>query len=512
MNPITREDPLWEDSRVPHSCQARSRQTCLWKVMISLTKTFYCKDTENELKSDHNKTWKPTSRQWWSDWIPENKRQSPETFLVLSSLVWRKVEEQHGRRRRRKEKISILNWPVRNNSWSPSSSRSFRTQSYWSFITGQCHYSGRFLSTFIMSDVQSTYIPSSIQDWYRLEDEIDHDRTGKPLFALKKERPTHVFLVTTRTSMWKTTNHDRTGKPVVCRDTGHEHSIVNEVDIDFRIPGLPHSVVKQAGYLVRELVKNIENHLTDNLFNEIYNKTVPCNPFSEKSKKMIQDVGNVQLFELFETDPRTQRKECLLHWSLGIINCTCGHLLKESEANRGAIQCTLDLLSIPNYVIKKGRPHGHRCGNTTAQRDQDVAHNLWKRCIKRHFQGIHHRFVTDPEFRAISTLEHDRDEEVCIKMDELAQKDFRHHMTFDTEGICRFLSIIPDSTRRCPHCTTHTKNLENDNSGQCHSGSTNTGTNRRVLPPVGGNGTIPGGAHNNSFESPHMSLTCKATL
>ena len=53
---------------------------------------------------------------------------------------------------------------------------------------------------------------------------------------------------------------------------------------------------------------------------------------------------------------------------------------------------------------------------------------LRKRCIKRHFQGIHRRFVNDPEFRA-SQLEHDRDEEVSIKMDELAQKDFSHHMT-----------------------------------------------------------------------------------
>ena len=53
---------------------------------------------------------------------------------------------------------------------------------------------------------------------------------------------------------------------------------------------------------------------------------------------------------------------------------------------------------------------------------------LRKRCINRNFQGIHHRFVNDPEFRA-SQLEHDRNEEVCIKMDELAQKDFRHHMT-----------------------------------------------------------------------------------
>ena len=57
------------------------------------------------------------------------------------------------------------------------------------------------------------------------------------------------------------TNHDRTGRPVVCRDTNHDRSMVNEVDIDFRIPGLPHSVVKEAeNYRVRELVKQIENH------------------------------------------------------------------------------------------------------------------------------------------------------------------------------------------------------------------------------------------------------------
>ena len=77
---------------------------------------------------------------------------------------------------------------------------------------------------------------------------------------------------------------------------------------------------------------------------------------------MIEDMGNVELFELFEKDPKTQCKERLLYWSQGIVYCTCGHLLKESEANRGAIQCTLDLLSIQNYVIKKGRPHGHRYG------------------------------------------------------------------------------------------------------------------------------------------------------
>ena len=62
-------------------------------------------------------------------------------------------------------------------------------------------------------------------------------------------------------------------KPVVCRDANHEQSMLNEVDIDFRILGLPHSVVKQAeNCRVRELVKKIENHLIDKIFKPICSK------------------------------------------------------------------------------------------------------------------------------------------------------------------------------------------------------------------------------------------------
>ena len=234
-----------------------------------------------------------------------------------------------------------------------------------------------------------------------LEDETNHDRTRKPVVCPQEGAPqTRFSRDCTNFNVEDKTNHDRTEKPVVCRDANHERSMLNEVDIDFRIPGLPHSVVKQAdNYRVRELVKKIENHPHRQSLQRDLQQSNAYNPFSEKSKKMIKDMGDVELFELFETDHKTQCKECLLYWSLGIIYCTCGHLLKDSEANRGAIQCTLDHLSIPNYVIKKGRPHGHRYGKTTEQRDHHIAHNLRKRCIKRHFQGIHHRFVNDPEFR-----------------------------------------------------------------------------------------------------------------
>ena len=136
----------------------------------------------------------------------------------------------------------------------------------------------------------------------------------------------------------------------------------------------------------------------------------------------------MELFELFETDPKTQCKECISYWSEGIVYCTCGHLLKEIVANRRVIEKTLDFLSIPEYIIKKGRPHGHRCGKTPEQRDYHIAHNVRKKCIKRKFKGIQDRFLRDPDFRK-SQLEHDRDEDVCVKWDALAEQDFSHYLT-----------------------------------------------------------------------------------
>ena len=150
---------------------------------------------------------------------------------------------------------------------------------------------------------------------------------------------------------------------------------------------------------VCELVKKIENHSHRQFRQRDLQQNKAYNPFSATSKKMIQDVGNVELFDLFETDPKTQCKECLSYWSEGIVYCTCGHLLKEIAANRGVIEYTLDLLSIPEYVIKKERPHGHRYVKTKEQRQHFIAHNLRKRCIKRNYEGIHDRFLKDPEFR-----------------------------------------------------------------------------------------------------------------
>ena len=70
------------------------------------------------------------------------------------------------------------------------------------------------------------------------------------------------------------TLRDRSGQPVVNHDdSSHEQTMLNEVNMAFRIPGLPHSVVKHAqSTSVRELIQKIENHPDRHLFNKIYDK------------------------------------------------------------------------------------------------------------------------------------------------------------------------------------------------------------------------------------------------
>ena len=75
-----------------------------------------------------------------------------------------------------------------------------------------------------------------------------------------------------------------------------------EVDIDFRVSGLPYAVVKQAeNFRVRELVKKIESHPHREALQADLQQSNAYNPFSDDSKAMIRDMGNVELFELCET-------------------------------------------------------------------------------------------------------------------------------------------------------------------------------------------------------------------
>ena len=186
--------------------------------------------------------------------------------------------------------------------------------------------------------------------------------------------------------------------------------------MDIRIPGLPHSVVKHAQRTsVREQIQKIENHPDRHTLRQDLRQNQPYNPFSPESKKMTQEASNTEPFEPPEVNPKTQCTACLSDWNAGIVYCTCWHFLhKERGQSKIRQKKTMDLLSLSVYAIKKGRLHGRRYGKKPGDKEYHQAHNLSKRCIKKKFKAIHIRFLRDPYFR---------NEDVCIKMDERADKN-----------------------------------------------------------------------------------------
>ena len=199
--------------------------------------------------------------------------------------------------------------------------------------------------------------------------------------------------------------------------------MLNEVDIDFRIPGLPHSVVKQTdNYRVRELVKKIESH--------------PHRQSTKQSPQPIQcDVqendsghGQRRAVSIVRDRPEdaVQRMPIILERRHRPLHMRASLERKCCQPRRHQLYIGPSLNS--RVRDKEKTTSYHRYGKTPQQKEYHQAHNLRKRCIKRHSEGIHDRFSIDPEFRA-SQLEHDRTEEVCIEMDELADKNFSHYMT-----------------------------------------------------------------------------------
>ena len=258
-----------------------------------------------------------------------------------------------------------------------------------------------------------------------------HDRTGRPVTdTAAVQDDSQVYHEANTLNVDEEVLRETMEKSIVVHDENHEPMMVNEADMDCKIPGQPHSFVKHAqSTSVRELIQKIENHPNRHALQQDLRQNQSFNPFSPESKRMIRDVGNIDLCELLETEPKTQCKVCLSYWNIGIVCCTCGHFLRKGRGeNQKLIKYTMDLLSIPEYVIKKGRPHGHRYGKKPGDREYHPANQLKKKCKKKFFQGIHDRFIRDETFRN-RMIENGRDEDVCRQWDVLAHEDHTHHLT-----------------------------------------------------------------------------------
>ena len=134
----------------------------------------------------------------------------------------------------------------------------------------------------------------SSEDSKSLNVEQTHDRTGRSVTDTDAvQDDSQVYQEANTLNIDDEVLRERMEKSIIVHDENHEPMMVNEADMDFKIPGLPHSVVKHAqSTSVRELILKIENHPNRHALQQDLRQNQSFNPFSPESKQMIRDVEN----------------------------------------------------------------------------------------------------------------------------------------------------------------------------------------------------------------------------
>ena len=257
-------------------------------------------------------------------------------------------------------------------------------------------------------------------------------------------------------------------------------------------------VKRSHGINVHNLIQQIENHPQRQALQSDLQQHRAFNPFNNESKMRLQLLGgNTELCEIVDVEPKSQCRTCLTHWDVGIVYCTCGHFFRDDTTeNKKCISSVLDLFAIPNFYIRKGRPHGHRCGKKEGCKELHTAKQLQKRCRKKHFENIHDQFVHDTWFRKTKI------ELVALKKSSLKWTDLQAKTTIILPQKKKLIYIVAiggsvriwwiptrcrqgidlTSRKRCRLCIAHRKRR-----------TKRTMKIGRKLPLHGGNGKLLGG-------------------
>ena len=240
-------------------------------------------------------------------------------------------------------------------------------------------------------------------------------------------------------------NHDGSGQPereerlhkvqedchLKNRDDADKFNLAtDDENIDFNISCIPEEAVKRSeNFNILQLIRRITRHPQQEAVQNDLDKEQSFNAFSDESKRAIMEAGNIEISEIVNAEPKWQCKFCLNHCNPGVMYCTCGHLMtKDSAENRKYISAVLDTFSIPNFYIRKHRPHGHRFGKAPGCKDYFTAKQLAKKCRKKQYDSIHDRYIRDKTFRK-SMIEVGRSEQIIKEMDQLASEDHTYKAT-----------------------------------------------------------------------------------
>ena len=159
---------------------------------------------------------------------------------------------------------------------------------------------------------------------------------------------------------------------------------IDEENIDFNISGVPNAMVKRShGIGVHNLIQQIENHPQRQALQSDLQQHQAFNPFSEESKDAIMAVGNTELCERVDVEPKSQCRACLTYWDAGIVYCTCGHIMEDDTTeNKKYISSVLEFSLSPTFT--SGRA-GHTVTGTERKKvaKNSTRQNNFKEGVER---------------------------------------------------------------------------------------------------------------------------------
>ena len=151
-------------------------------------------------------------------------------------------------------------------------------------------------------------------------------------------------------------------------------------------------VKRSHGVNVHNLIQKIENHPQRQALQSDLQQHRAFNPFSKESKDAIKAVGNTELCEIVDVEPKAQCRACLTYWDVGIVYCTCGHFLRDDTTeNKKYIKSVLDLFSIPN-LHQEGPATRSQVREERLQRiphGKSTPKEVSKETIKEHSRSIY---------------------------------------------------------------------------------------------------------------------------
>ena len=150
---------------------------------------------------------------------------------------------------------------------------------------------------------------------------------------------------------------------------------------------------------IQELVDKVTTeYRTESVITDL-SKTGDFNRFSDESKKTIQNLRKIALFELGEVSKKIQCPSCAKYWPEGLLFCTCELCFMHSSEQKRKIKSQFEILSIPHHIVKTDYPRGARHSSATWQNDHWKAINTKRNALKKDHKSITDRLLEDELYR-----------------------------------------------------------------------------------------------------------------